>query len=149
MSVRDNRLIFFRWLAANHPTLYAPVAREVSSSPQMAGLGWVDTLINAVVQVGGAVMAKKQADKNVKAANKQAEADRAAQLKAELLSVNLQRAQAGLPPVDENGRVLQSAQVPALPTPIQAARAAAGPNWLLIGGVGAAGLLAVLFLSRR
>lgn len=149
MNVRENRLIFFRWLAANHPKIYAPVAREVSGAPQMAGLGWVDTLINAIAQVGGAVMAKKAADKNASSAKKAAEADAAARVKTELLSINLQRAQAGLPPVDEYGRVIQSAQVPGLPTPTQAYAAAQGPNWYLIAGAGAAGLLALVLLGRR
>ena len=152
MNVRQNRVLFFRWLAANHPKLYAPVAREVADVPAMGALGWVDTLINAIAQVGGAVMAKKAADKNAKTASKAAESEAAARadaLKTELLNINLQRAQAGLPPVDEYGRVIQSAQVPALPTVAQAVQAAQGPNWYIIGGAAALGLLAVFALSRR
>jgi hypothetical protein len=158
MNVRQNRELFFRWLAKNHPVLYAPVAREVSGAPGMGALGWVDSLINAIAQVGGAVMAKKAADKQSDAAKKQAANDAAARadaLKVELLNINLQRAQAGLPPVDEYGRVLQSAQVPALPSPAHAAQVAqsyaayASINWPIVAGAGAAGLLALYLLSRR
>lgn len=151
MNVRENRVLFFRWLAAKHPKLYAPVAAEVNAAPSMADLGWIDTLISAIAQVGGAVMAKKVADKNARVASAQAQSDAAARadaLKVELLNVNLQRAQAGLPPVDEYGHVIQSAQVPGLPTNAQAYAAAQGPNWVLIGGVAAVGLVALVMLRR-
>lgn len=148
MNVRQNRELFFRWLAANHPKLYAPVAAEVSAAPAMGELGWVDSLINALAQVGGAVMAKKVADKNAKTASKEAAAARADSLKSELLNINFQRAQAGLPPVDEYGRVLTSAQVPGLPTTAQAYQAAQGPNWLVIGGAAGLALLALVLLKR-
>lgn len=124
MNAQNAQVLFFRWLAKTHPTVYAPVARKLALGSLGDLAGWVDTLVTALATVGTAVIAKKQADKQIsaqKAADAQARADA---IKTELLNINLQRAQAGLPPVDQNGNVIPASALPTLPTP-QAAYAAA------------------------
>lgn len=159
MNAQNAQVLFFRWLAKTHPTIYAPVARRLALGSLGDLAGWVDTLVTALATVGTAVIAKKQADKQIsaqKAADAQARADA---IKSELLNINLQRAQAGLPPVDQNGNVIPQAALPALPTP-QAAYAAANaaasrdsfsnffssvPTWAWIAG---AGVLALVLLRK-
>lgn len=152
MNKNEARELFFRWLAQTSPALYAPVASELRGA-RLAGFdGWADTLVSALTTVGTAYVAKKQADKQLSAQKKAAEADRAAALKSELLAVNFQRAQAGLPPVDADGRVLASASLPALPTYSQALSAANAqnffasvPTWAYL----AAGAAVVFLLVRK
>lgn len=155
MKADDSRVLFFRWLAANHPTIYLPVARKLASSAALGDLeGWADTLVSALATVGTAVLAKKASDAQVAAQKKQLEAEdkaRADQLKATLLSVNLQRAQSGLPPVDGNGNVIAASSLPNLPTPTQAVRAASNegaelfgiPMWALALAAGGIALIAL------
>lgn len=124
MNAQNSQVLFFRWLAVNHPRLYAPVARHLALGALGDLEGWADTLVTAIATVGTAFLAKKQADKQLsaqKAADAQARSDA---VKAQLLEINLQRAQAGLPPVDQNGNVISASALPTLPTP-QAAYAAA------------------------
>jgi hypothetical protein len=124
MNAQNSQVLFFRWLAVNHPTLYAPVAKKLALGSLGDLSGWVDTLVSAIATVGTAVIAKKQSDKQISAQKKADAQAREDALKAELLSINLQRAQAGLPPVDMNGSVIPQTALPTLPTP-QAAYAAA------------------------
>lgn len=152
MNKNEARELFFRWLAVNNPALYAPVATQLKSAQRLAGLdGWADTLVSALTTVGTAYVAKKTADKQLSAQKKAADADRATALQAELLNVNLQRAQAGLPPVDANGRVVASASLPALPTYSQASVAARAQDFL--GSVPTvvylAGAVLVVYLLAR
>lgn len=124
MNAQNAQVLFFRWLAKTHPRVYAPVARQLALGSLGDLSGWVDTLVNALATVGTAVIAKKQADKQIsaqKAADAQARADA---IKSELLRINLERAQQGMPPVDQNGNVIPASALPTLPTP-QAAYAAA------------------------
>lgn len=159
MNAQNAQVLFFRWLAKTHPRVYAPVARKLALGSLGDLAGWVDTLVSALATVGTAVIAKKQADKTIsaqKAADAQARADA---IKSELLQINLQRAQQGLPPVDQNGNVIPQSALPTLPTP-QAAYAAANaastrdsvsnffssvPTWAWIAG---AGVVALLLLRK-
>lgn len=159
MNKQNSQVLFFRWLAKTHPRIYAPVARRLALGALGDLDGWVDTLVSALATVGTAVIAKKAADKQIsaqKAADAQTRADA---LKAELLQINLQRAQQGLPPVDQNGNVIPQSALPTLPTP-QAAYAAANaagardsfsnffssvPTWAWIAG---AGVLALVILRK-
>ncbi len=156
------RLDFLRWLSRFDPKMYALATR-----PQvvgLSGLGWINFVVQAVAAVGGAVMAKKQA-KKAEALQKKAlaaqiaesEAARKDALKVALLDVNTKRAQAGLPPVDENGKVIGQAQLPAAPAnlapyyqtagaPVPVAGASNMPLYL---GLGALGLLGAFLLLRR
>ena len=150
MNATDNRTRFFLWLSRSHPGIYAQVANELRAA--RLG-GWADTIVNAIATVGTAVMAKKQADKQISAQKKADDAARADQLKTALLQVNLQRAQANLPPVDANGQVIPQASLPAvLPTQAQAYAAAdrqeffaAVPWYVWAGG---AAVVALLLLRR-
>lgn len=151
MNAETNRLAFFRWLAKTHPGIYAPAAPMLAKGPGLSGLGgWADTIVNALATVGSAVLAKKVADKQVSAQTKADSAARADALAAQLLQINFQRAQAGLPPVDANGNVIPGSSLPPLPSVSQAvARVPAGypyaaPSifdsiplwgWLAAGGV--------------
>lgn len=148
MKANDSRILFFRWLAANHPKIYLPVAKRLAAEARLGDLaGWADTLVSALATVATAVVAKKTADRQMDAQKKQLlseQAQRDAELKATLLSINLQRAQSGLPPVDEHGNVVSSSSLPSLPTSVQAQAAASSsgnffglPLWAWGVGVGA------------
>lgn len=117
MNKQNAQVLFFRWLAVNHPRVYLPVSKKLALGSLGDLAGWVDTLVSAIATVGTAVMAKKQADKQISAQKKADQAAREDALKAELLRVNLERAQAGFPPVDQNGNVIPQAALPTLPTP--------------------------------
>lgn len=155
MKAEDSRVLFFRWLAANHPRIYLPVAKQLSSHAALGSLeGWGDALVSALATVATAVVAKKTADKQMDAQKKQLlseQAQRDAELKATLLSINLQRAQSGLPPVDLNGNVVAASSLPGLPTQTQAVRAASSdagtifglPTWALALAAGGIALIAL------
>lgn len=124
MSTR-NQVAYLKWLNANHPAFYrravGNVPTDVRGRDGLGSLGWINFLVQAIATVGSAVIAKKQVDKQVALQKKalalsdaQASADRTQAAQFELLEVNTKRAQAGQPPVDLSGRVVNTA---ALPTP--------------------------------
>lgn len=157
MSKEEARSLYIAWLARENPRVYervVAVAQKASLNRKLAGLGalsgWLDTLVNAAVTVGGTLVAKKQADKAADLQKKQQAAD----LQLALLGVNTQRAQAGLPPVDINGKIIPSATLPApaaLNSPgavvAQAAEKMSSALPWIFGGVGA--LLALYLVVRR
>lgn len=157
MSVATDRaqVTYLRWLAKEHPDTFARVAAP-SLRSNLNGLGWIAALANAVLQVGSAVVQKKQSDKafklqreTIKVQDAQAAAERAQSFKLALLDVNTKRAQAGLPPVDAQGNPIAS---DTLPMPSQLKPFASigqsvskwGP-WMLGGGLA----LAALFFWRN
>lgn len=154
MNAQNAQVLFFRWLAKTHPKIYAPVAKPLALGGLGDLAGWVDTLVSSLATVGTAIIAKKQMDKQVsaqKSADAQARADA---LKTELLSINLQRAQAGLPPVDMNGNVIPQSALAPLPTPqaaYYAAQTSGGfsfssvPVWAWLAG----GAVVALLVLRR
>lgn len=157
MNVNSSKVLFLRWLSRAEPALYRRVmndsrAKGLGTLGTLGSLGWVETVINAVAQVGSAILAKKQTDKQVSLQKKQlqdAQAERDAALKAQLLQVNYQRAQSGLPPVDMNGNPIpsQSLPVPTELTGAQVSKAVATDYlpWL----IGAGSLVGVYFLAAR
>jgi hypothetical protein len=85
------------------------------NTPGVGQLGWINFLVQAIATVGSAVMQKKQIDKQVdlqkkalKVSDAQATADRTQAAKFKLLEVNTARAQAGLPPVDLAGNLVNT-----------------------------------------
>lgn len=156
------RLDYLRWLSRFDPKLYAHAMRQERAG--LSGLGWINLVIQAVAAVGSAVMAKKQGDKAAKLQAKAIAADQAAQeaarkdaLKVALLDINTKRAQGGLPPVDENGKVIGAAQLPAAPAnlaPLYAQAGVAVPTssgfpLAVALGIGGAGLLGLYLLTRK
>lgn len=158
MSVASDRaqVTYLRWLAKEHPETFRKVAVP-SLRSNLSGLGWIAAVANAVLQVGSAVVQKKQNDKAFKLQKQtlavqdaQVAAERAQSFKLALLDVNTKRAQAGLPPVDGNGNPIAS---DTLPMPSQLAPFAKvgaqvskwGP-WILGGG---AALALIFFLRNR
>ena len=156
MNTKDRaQLNFLRWLSVHDPQLYARVIEKNFNGNALGALGWIVALANALIQVGGAVLQKKQADKEFSLQKKtlavqdaQAAAARADQLKLALLDINQQRANKGLGPVDINGNLIPSQ---ALPTPnaLAAMTKAAGADsanylpWLIGGGAALVGLFLV------
>ena len=156
---------FLRWLSVHDPQLYQKViAKHFSGSPLYAGdalgslgnLGWIAALANALIQVGGAVVQKKQQDKAFDLQKKtlavqdaQLAADRVSQLKLALLDINQKRAANGLGPVDLNGNAIASQS---LPMPAALAPYAQGVGvdsasvtpWLIGGAVALAGVFLVM-----
>lgn len=155
------RLDYLRWLSRFDPKLYKRATAPAHAG--LSGLGWINFVVQAVAMVGSAVMAKKQAKKQDALAKKAlaaesaaAEAARKDAMKVALLDINTKRAQTGLPPVDENGKVIGFAQLPPAPANLAPFYNQAGvavpvagannlPLYLSLGGLG---LLAV-FLIRR
>lgn len=141
------QVLYLKWLKVHHPDVWQGA---VNANPgTREGLGWVVALVNAVVAAGSLVMAKKQAAKQLSLQKKAMAADAAAQeaarqdaLKLALLDVNTKRAQAGLPPVDENNRVLTDTRAIAN----AGAKVANYLPYVLIGG---AALIAIVFIRRR
>lgn len=153
MNVNDNRMLFLRWVAKNHPKLFADTSKLIVRENLLGELsGWGDAIVAAIGTIGGALIAKKAADSKASAESKASAAANAAALQSQLLQVNLQRAQAGQPPVDINGNVIAGASLP-IPAPLQSyygstvnAISSIDPVWLIAG---AAGLLGVLLLVRK
>jgi hypothetical protein len=157
LSPKDRaQLNFLRWLSVHDPKLYARVIEKNFKGSALGALGWFVALANAVVQVGGAVLQKKQSDKQfdlqkktLAAQDAQAAAARSDQLKLALLDINQQRAAKGLNPVDINGNVISSQALPtpnAL-TPIVKAAGMDGATlapWLIGGAVVLGGAFLVL-----
>jgi len=156
MNSRDRaQVVYLQWLSVKHPDVYAKYARP-SLKSNLNGLGWIAAVANAVMQVGSAVVQKKQTDKafklqsaTIKAQDAAAAAERAQVFKLALLAENTKRAAAGLNPVDENGNVIQSQALP-MPSSLQpfanvGAQISKWGPWILGGGV----LLAAVFYIRR
>lgn len=157
MTSEQAKLNYLRWLSRADPQMFA---MGLSVADRALGdydtlEGWADTIVNAVVTVGGAVLAKKQADAQLAMQKKQmqldaqaADAARQDALRVTLLQTNMQRAQAGMPPIDINGNVIPSSQLPQLPataaTPAMMSTSGSIPSWVWLAGAGA---LALAFLS--
>jgi hypothetical protein len=111
MNPTTAQIAYLKWVAQAHPDIYARArALAANRTDQLGALGgWVDSLINLVGQVGSEVLKKKASDK---VASTQAKSDKAA-VQLALLQANTQRVAAGLPPVDINGNVVATAQLPA------------------------------------
>lgn len=161
MNADVARLDYLRWLSRFDPKLYREVTRP--QAVKLGNLGWINFVVQAVVAAGGAVMAKKQADKQAKLQKKAIAADQAAQeaarkdaMKVALLDINTKRAQAGLPPVDENGKVIGQAELPPAPSNLApyysqsgvAVPVAGSNNLPLYLGAGVVGLGLLYFLLR-
>jgi hypothetical protein len=124
MTREQNQIGYLKWLAANHPRTFRDTMLRVQASMPLAGLGqlgWLNFVIQAIATVGSAVAQKKQVDKQVSLQKKalalsdaQASADRVQAAQIELLHVNTERAAAGLPPVDLQGKPVNTG---ALATP--------------------------------
>lgn len=160
------RLDFLRWLSRYDPKTYRLAIRPQGASG-LGALGWINFVIQAIAAVGSAVVAKKQGDKQAKLQKQAIAADQATQeaarkdaLKIALLDINTKRAQSGLPPVDESGKVIPSAQLPNAPATLAPLYAQAGapvptgsPTFSLSNPVvivgGLAGLGLIVYLLRR
>jgi len=136
------RLDFLRWLSRYDPKTYRLAIRPQGATG-LGALGWINFVIQAVAAVGSAVVAKKQGDKQAKLQKQAIAADQLAQesarkdsLKIALLDINTKRAQAGLPPVDENGKVIGQAQLPAAPAALAPLYAQAGAVVPVAGSAG-------------
>jgi len=157
MNAKDRaQFNFLRWLSMHDPVLYARVIEKNFKGSTLGALGWFVALANALIQVGGAVVQKKQQDKAFDLQKKtlavqdaQLAADRAAQLKLALLDINQKRAANGLGPVDLNGNAIPSQS---LPMPAALAPYAQGVGvdsasvtpWLIGGAVVLAGVFLVM-----
>lgn len=162
MNATQNQLTYLKWLAKEHPDVYRntmAAAKRVERKSVLGQLGWINLVIQAVALAGSAVMQKKQIDKQVAAqkkallsAEQQAAADRDIQAKLALLDTNTKRAQAGLPPVDLNGKIIGPTTLPT-PQSLRPLTAGASSSGQLIPGVpnvatyAGGGLL--LFLALR
>jgi hypothetical protein len=153
MNVNDNRMLFLRWVAKTHPQIFAQTSALVTRENLLGELsGWGEAIVAAIGTIGSTLIAKKAADSKNSAEAKANAANNAAALQTQLLQVNLQRAQAGQPPVDINGKVIPGASLP-IPQPLQSyyggsnnPMSSIDPMWLALG---AAGLLGVFFLVRK
>jgi len=162
MNAQQNQIAYLKWLAKEHPDVYRQSianARRVEQKSVLGSLGWINFVIQAVAMAGSAVMQKKQIDKQVSAqkkallsAEQQAAADRDVAAKLALLDANTKRAQAGLPPVDINGKVIVATNLPTPPGLAPYASAAGAPSSLIPGvpnAVTAVGGAVALFLLLR
>jgi hypothetical protein len=157
------RLDFLRWLSRFDPKLYRLSIRPQGATG-LGALGWINFVIQAVAMVGGAVMQKKQAKKQEALQKKAIDADQASQeatrkdaLKVALLDINFKRAQAGLGPVDESGKLIGQASLPPAPNTLAPLYAQAGFSVpatnsfsspaVIVGGLAGLGLL--VYLLRR
>lgn len=147
MTRDQAQVLYLKWLRVHHPDIWR---RAISTNPgTREGLGWITAVVNAVVAAGSLVMAKKQASKQLSLQKKQLAQDAAAQeaaridaLKLALLETNTRRAQAGLPPVDENGRPIGGVQALA-----NASKKASGYlSYVALAGVA---IVAFIFIRRR
>lgn len=149
MNSTEARIRYLRWLSVADPNLLAAAAAK--SGKQLGDYdtleGWADTLVSAAVTVAGTVLAKKQADAQLALQRQQMKADAAAAdaarqdaLRVALLQTNTDRAARGLPPVDANGVVITSSQLPQLSasqlSPTYATSSGV-PAWMWIAGAGA------------
>ncbi len=161
MNADVARLEYLRWLSKFSPKIYREVTRP--QAVKLGNLGWINFVVQAVLAAGSLVMQNKQAAKANKLAQTQIKNEAAANeaarkdaLKVALLDTNTKRAQAGLPPVDENGKVIPSTQLPNVPAnlaPYYPQVGAAIPpsvsGYLPYVGVGALGLGLAYYLLRK
>lgn len=119
MTPTAAQIAYLKWLASRHPALYRRAISNVPTDITLGSLGWINFVVQAIATVGSAVIAKKQVDKQVSLQKKalqlsdaQAAADRQQAAQLALLEVNTKRAQAGEPPVDINGNVVNTARLP-------------------------------------
>lgn len=119
MTPTAAQVAYLKWLAHRHPALYRRATSNVPTDITLGSLGWINFVVQAIATVGSAVIAKKQVDKQVSLQKKalqlsdaQAAADRQQAGALALLEVNTKRAQAGQPPVDINGNVINTARLP-------------------------------------
>lgn len=150
MTPTTAQIAYLKWLNARHPALYRKAVASAPRDITLGRLGWINFVVQAIATVGSAVLGKKQVDKQVALQKKalalsdaQAAADRTQAAELALLEVNTKRAQAGLPPVDLTGKVVNTG---ALPTPSALAPYTTTtattlipgvPNWLTYIGGGA------------
>jgi len=162
MNRDEAQLRYLRWLSRADPQMYslAMAHGNAALGDYEEGLqGWADTIVNAAVAVGGALLAKKQSDAQVALQKKQMQADALAAeaarqdtLKLALIDINTKRAAQGQPPVDANGQIIPSNQLPIL----SSLPAVAGtsqyrqqsffesvPTWAWLAGAGVIVLLVV------
>lgn len=150
MTPTHAQIAYLKWLNARHPALYRKAVKSAPRDITLGSLGWINFVVQAIATVGSAVLGKKQVDKQVALQKKalalsdaQASADRTQAAELALLEVNTKRAQAGLPPVDLTGKVVNTAVLPtpSALAPYTATRAATiipgVPNWLTYIGGGA------------
>lgn len=151
------RVQFLRWVAAAHPEVYRRVAVKFAPGQKLGELGFIQAIVQAVLAVGSTVLAKKQNDKALKLQKQQLAqdaaalaADREQALKLALLDTNTKRAQAGLPPVDINGKIIGGALLP-MPSALAPIAQSLGMSSASIGYIAAAGAAAIfiIFLARR
>lgn len=162
MNADVARLDYLRWLSKYSPAIYREVTKP--QAVKLGNLGWINFVVQAVLAAGSLVMQNKQADKANKLAKKQIaneaaanEAARKDALKVALLDTNTKRAQAGLPPVDENGNVIPQSALPAAPAnlaPYYSQSGASVPvagssNVALYAGLGVLGLGLAFYLLRK
>lgn len=153
MTANDNRMLFLRWVAKTHPEIFARTSALVTRENLLGELeGWGEAIVAAIGTIGSTLIAKKAADNKASAEAKANAANNAAALQTQLLQVNLQRAQAGQPPVDINGNVIPGASLP-IPQPLQSyyggmsnPLSSISPTWLALG---AAGLLGAILWFRK
>lgn len=161
MNADVARLDYLRWLSKFSPAIYREVTRP--QAVKLGNLGWINFVVQAVLAAGSLVMQNKQADKANKLAKQQIKNEAAANeaarkdaLKVALLDTNTKRAQAGLPPVDENGHVIPQSALPAAPANLApyysqsgAVVPVAGSNVALYAGLGVIGLGLAFYLLRK
>lgn len=122
------RVTFLEWLAKTHPQLYQRIVGKIDVPVGLSG--FADSLSNVFSTV-------------TESLPKLAETYVTTKAQLEQLKLNLQRAQAGLTPIDVSGAPLPLAPEPqgdvfTLPSP-----GGISPMWLVLGG-----LAAFLFLRR-
>ncbi len=162
MNADVAKLEYLRWLSRFDPALYRH-GMKPRGSRGLGALGWINLVIQAVAAIGSAVVQKKQGDKAAKLQSQAIKADQAAQeaarkdaMKIALLDINTKRAQSGLPPVDESGKVIPSSQLPPAPAALAPLYAQAGAQVptahgvspVMIGGA-LLGVGALVYLLRR
>lgn len=164
MSTIQARELYLNWLAGNHPTLYdktiKPVLHAALSTRGRQPLGdWIDDLLaegNSIpslsIDSGGASGSSIWDNilSSVTSLGSQYVSTAAAQ---QLINLNSQRAASGLPPVDQNGNVITSANMAAqsgnylaLQRWLASQGSSTVPTWVWVGG---GGLILVALLGMR
>lgn len=155
-NIAENRKLYLNWLASYVPRVYAElITNRVTTRLQqatthaagpgsMAGLGddssdWLASLGNSISNVFNTVVDK---------APQVAQVYYQSQAASDLVKVNSQRAQYGLPPLNSNGVPITAADIAGNPSQAQinALIASQGgiagvPTWLWIGLLGLGGVL--------
>lgn len=127
MLATHARASFLSWLRENHPAIYADAMRE-ATAPQLAG--FLDSLSDTFKKV-------------VDSVPKLAETYVTTKAQIDAIKLNIERAKAGMYPIDPmTGQVYQSQSPAAVDVAVAQESGAINP-WLLLGGA------AVLFLLLR